>query len=519
MTTKIQGFQTIEITEVAPWPNLNPRIGFDQEALEELAESIRVDGLLQPIAVAPAGLQKDGVKYWVFAGERRLRACQILATHRERLKVAAPQTIDVIVHDVDEATAHRLAGVENLERNDLTAIEEAIWLERELELTGLNQKGLGETLGRSQAWVANRVRLLTLPAPIRTLIHEGVVAPAMARDTLLRFTKLEKADASKVWKHVTAAIKRAAKEESPVTLGNLQGAVYEGIGAAGAVIIAAGHQFDRKSNASLNVSKAALEAFKKEHGARCFRAVYSTWNATESDYTLAVDEWAAVCAAALAETSSRSSTGGVSKKKLEAPKLSPTAGPVDFYELQREYGHDNVIEFDQIVDPSKIDPSHVARVTRHGKDELAYIGPNVRALKGARTRAKTPVRAEVAEKVQSGRMDEAAALTASQVLTGLLEAVVETGLFGTLHGMIEAELGRAVDLNRYNLGEAQIADIEIPAKSLKRIAAGIAHVAITKRHYWDLDVAIDEAVEKRVTRDTSKARRAWLAEHAPKEDK
>ena len=418
--------------------------------------------------------------------------------------------------DVDEATAHRLAGIENLDRADLTAIEEAIWLERELELTGLPHKGLAETLGRSQAWVANRVRLLTLPAPIQKMIHAGVIAPAMARDTLLRFTKLEKADAAKVWKGITAAIKKQAKDESPVTLGNLQGAVYEGVRAAGAVLIAAGHQFDRKSNASFNMSEAALERFKKEHGARCFRSVHSTWNATEADYTLAVDEWQTVCAAALAKTSSRSSTGGVSKKKLEAPKLSPTADPVDVYELQRKYGHENVIAFDEIVDPSKIDPSHVARVTRHGKEELAYVGPNVRALKGARTRAKTPVRAEVAERVQSGRMDAAAALTASQVLTGLLEAVVETNYSSTLKGMIEAELGHEVKLDRYGMGGAQIADLKIPAKSLKRIAAGLAAVAYDKVKYWDLDSEIDDAVEKRVTKGTAKARKTWLTEPAPK---
>ena len=504
--TNASGFQTIKITEVAAWPNLNPRTDFNPAGLKGLADSIRVDGLLQPIAVAPAGLVKDGVKYWVFAGERRLRAC--------RLNVA--ETIDVIVHDVDERTAHRLAGVENLDRDDLTAIEEAIWLARELELTGDSQAKLGEDLGRSQAWVANRVRLLSLPAAIQKMIHAGVVAPAMARDTLLRFSKLGKTDARNVWKHITAAIKSAAEDEWPVVLEALQGAVYEGLQAAGAVAISDGYRYHSESGASFDVSKAAFVAFKAEHADRCFQSIHSAYNATEAEYTLAVDEWAAVCAAALEETSSRSSTGGVPKAKLETPKLSPTAKPVDFYELQRKYGHDNVIGFDQIVDPAKIDPDHVARVTRHGKEELAYVGPNVRALKGARTRAKTPIRAEVAADVQTLRMDVGAALTSSEVLTGLLEAVLETGFFGTLHGMIEAEVGHDVGLNRYNIGEAQIAGLKLPAKSLKRIAAGIAQVAIKKEKFWDLDGAIEEAVERHVTKDTAKARKAWLTEHAPK---
>lgn len=500
------GFQTVKITQIAPWPNLNPRTDFDTRTLQELAESIARDGLLQPVAVAPAGLVKDGVRFWLFAGERRLRAS----------KLAGLKTIDVIVHDVDEATAHRLAGIENLDRNDLTAIEEATWLARELELTGSSQAKLGEDLGRSQAWVANRVRLLTLPVPIQKIIHAGVVAPAMARDTLLRFTKLGMVDAANVWRHITAAIKSEAKRESPVTLRNLQGAVYDATRASGAVVIAAGYQYDSKSNASFTVSEAALKRFKAEHGARCFRCVYSSYNATEADYTFAVDEWQAVCAAAPKKTSSMSSIGGVSKKKLEKPKLSPTAEPVDFYELQRKYGHENIIGFDQIVDPSKIDPSHVARVTRHGKAGLAYVGPNVRALKGARTRAETPLRAEVVAEVQSERMDTGADLTPSDVLTGLLEVVVETNYSSTLKGMIEAELGHEVQLDRYGMGKAQIADLKIPAKSLKRIAGGLAAVAYSKVEYWDLDAAIDKAVEKRVTSDTSKARRAWLTEHAPK---
>ncbi len=505
-TTKTTGFETVKIAEVMAWPNLNPRTHFGLEALQELGESIRVDGLLEPVLVAPAGLKKGDVKWWLFAGERRLRA-----SHLAKL-----DTIDVIVRDVDEATAHHLAGIENLERDGLTAIEEAVWLARELELTGLNQKGLGETLGRSQAWVANRVRLLSLPKTVQTMIHEGTIAPAMARDTLLRFTKLGKRDAGKVWMCVTAAIKRQAKGESPVQRADLEDAVYQGVRATGAVLVGDGYTYDMKSNASFDVSKAAFKAFKAEHGARCFQAAQSSYSAKDAEYTLALDEWQAVCTAAMAETSSKNSTGGVSKKKLEAPKLSPTAEPVDYHELQKKFGHGNLIPFHEIVDPSKIDPSHVARTTRHGEEVLTYVGPNVRALKGARTRAKTPVRAEVAEAVQAGRMDRGAGLSTSQVLMGLLEAVVETNYSPTLKGMIESELGRAVDLDRYTIGKAQIAPLKIPAKALKRIAAGIAHVAAGKDRHWDLDGKIDKAVEARVTKDTAKARAEWIVEHAVK---
>ncbi len=523
MTT--QGFQTIKLSEVIAWPGLNPRLGFDQKSLEELAESIRVDGLLQPVAVAPAGLQKDGVRFWLFAGERRLRACQILDAHRKRLKVSAPQTIDVIVHDVDEATAHRLAGIENLDRNDLTAIEEAIWLERELELAGLTHKGLGETLGRSQAWVANRVRLLAVPKPLQTLIHEGVVAPAMVRDTLLRFLKLDKDIQPKLWKAIVREIKREARDASPVLLTALRSAVAAALKAAGAIDVHHGHQWGRTVNASYNIPRARFDTFTKEHAGRCVQFQPYRGYGAEPTYTFAVTEWAALEAEAIEEARSTRSTGGVSKKKLQKPKLGPTKAPIDGEELRRKYGYDNVIDFDQIVDPSKVEPASVVRVktrsyeSSDGKEgtKLVYVGPNVRALKGARTRAKTPVRAEVVTEVQSGRMDEGAALTASQVLTGLLEAVVETNYSGTLKGMIEAELGHAVDeLDRYGIGKAQIAGLKIPAKSLKRIAAGIAHVASARVAHWELGGKIEKAVESRVTRDTAKARKAWVAEHVPK---
>ena len=508
MSTKQTGFQTIKITEVEAWPGLNPRMTFDKAALQELAVSIKEDGLLQPVSVAPAGLVKEGVKFWLFAGERRLRASQL----------AGLETIDVIVHDVDEATAHRLGGIENLDRNDLTAIEEAIWLQRELELTGGSQKALGEALGgRSPAWVSNRIRLLSLPAAIRKMIHHGIVAPAMARDTLLRFTKLGKADQSKLWKKIPAAIKEEAKDESPVQLAELRGAVADAVRGSVAVEASAGHHYEQRSNASFRVSEKAFQTFIGEHGARCFDAPRSHRQGSDTTYTFAVEEWEAVLEKALAEARATIATGGVPKKKLKAPKLSPTAEPVDSYELQHQYGHDNVIAFDQIVDPSKIDPANVAPVKKPGgKTELMYVGPNVRALKGARTRLKTPVRAEVAEKVQTERMDNGAALTTTEVLTGLLEAVVDTNFSSTLKGMIEAELGRAVKLDRYGAGKAQIPGLKIPAKSLKRIAAGIANLAIAKVDYWHLDGAIDKAVETRVTKDTAKARKAWLDEHAPK---
>lgn len=513
MTKTTTGLHTVPLASVLAWPNLNPRITFDQARLDELAASIKDDGLLQPVSVAPAGLKKGAVRFWLFAGERRLRA----------VKIAGLKTIDIIVKDIDEATAHRLAGIENIERNDLTAIEEAIWLARELELTGKSQKELGEDLGRSQAWIANRIRLLTLPKPIQTMIHKGTIAPAMARDTLLRFLKLDKAVQPKLWKAITAEIKRAAKNESPVLLNALEGAVEDAIRESGAAWVRGGYQYrDGDYMNSFTVSEADLKGFKEAHAGQC---VQVPGRHHESLYTFAADEWDAVLIAKQKTAKSSRPTGGVSKKKLENPKLGPTKAPVDRYKLQQEYGHDNVIAFSEIVDVSKIKPTSVVHVKTHRAGgegvELMYVGPNVRALKGARTRRATPIRAEEAAKVQSSRMDKGADLKTAQLFVGLLGLIIDTNYSDTLHAMIETELGRAVEWSRYEFNTKKLQELKVPATSVRRIAAGLARIALRddRRSWYDLNGDIEKAVEKRVTKDSAKARKEWLAEHAPEVSK
>lgn len=508
--TDTSGFQTLNINEVAAWPNLNPRMSFDEAALQELAESIRADGLLQPVAVAPAKLVKGGnMKYWLFAGERRLRACRL----------AGLETIDALVRDVDEATAHRLAGIENLDRNDLTAIEEAIWLAREMELTGLAQKGLAETLGRSQSWVANRVRLLELPAPIKTMIHEGTVAPAMARDTLLRFLKLEKKVQPALWKAIAKEIKREAKESSPVLLAALKGATSTALLGAGAQEISAGHHY--VSTGEYKITLDQFGAFKEEHAGLCVQTKARYYD-REATYTFAVDAWRVLVDKAIEGARSTRSTGGVSKKKLEKPKLSPTAKPVTIQALREKFGRDNVTLLAKVVDVSKVDPDHVAPVEVSDWEssgnkagvELAYVGPNVRAMKGARTRRANAVRAEVTAAVQSKRMDDGADLKTAEIIRGLL-GLVSSSYSDTLEQMLEAELGEELpDDFRHGHASEKLVAMKLPAKSIRRIAAGLARLSINDgRHGYYLREDVDKAVERRVTKDTAAERKAWITEH------
>ena len=465
--------------------------------------------MLQPIGVK----LNESPPHWVFAGERRFLASE-----------GVLEELPVAVRDIDEETALRLALTENIQRANLSSIEEAWGLQRYLEESKKKQKDVAKELGKTQGWVSNRIRLLELPKPIVTMIHEGMVAPALARDTLLRFLKLDKAVQLKLWKAIAKEVKREAKEASPVLLTALQDAVEAALRTTDAAEIQYGYQYERNSNASFNLSRARFDTFKKDHADRCVQVASSGWRGDEVIYTFAATEWQSLLEEEAKRARSTRSTGGVPKKKLEKPKLGPMEEPIELQKLKEQFGHENVILFSEIVDPSKIDPANVARVkvpsylSSNGKErvELAYVGSNVRAMKGARTRRATPIRAEVEKEVQARRMDKAADLSIGDVLVGLLEVAAATDYSPTLKGLVEAELGREVGEGWTRFGSSkQIKVLKISAKSLRRIAAGLARLAVSKKRYWDLEDEIKGAVEKRVTRDSAKARKAWIAEHAP----
>ena len=148
-------------------PNLDqPRRSFDEEALKELAASIRAVGVLQPIIVAP-----NGERFTIIAGERRYRASRL-----------AEQTeIPAIVRDWDSQKRLEAALVENLQRDDLNPIEEAMGVRQLMDETGLTQEKAAERLGKSRPAVANLLRLLTLPESVREMLTEGKLSAGHAR--------------------------------------------------------------------------------------------------------------------------------------------------------------------------------------------------------------------------------------------------------------------------------------------------------------------------------------------------
>ena len=143
-----------------------PRRSFDEEALKELAASIRAVGVLQPIIVAP-----DGERYTIIAGERRYRASRL----------AELTEIPAIVRDWDSQKRLEAALVENLQRDDLNPIEEALGVRRLMDETGLTQEKAAERLGKSRPAVANLLRLLTLPDSVKQMLVEGKLSAGHAR--------------------------------------------------------------------------------------------------------------------------------------------------------------------------------------------------------------------------------------------------------------------------------------------------------------------------------------------------
>ena len=145
----------------------NPRRSFDPTDLEDLSKSIRQHGIVQPVMVRHAANDR----FEIIAGERRWRAAQM----------AGLVEIPVIVRDVDDRTALEIAIVENVQRADLNALEEAQGYEQLIAQYGYTQNDLGEVIGKSRSHVANSLRLLKLPDEVRTMLSEGVLSAGHAR--------------------------------------------------------------------------------------------------------------------------------------------------------------------------------------------------------------------------------------------------------------------------------------------------------------------------------------------------
>lgn len=160
--------QTVEITRVFPNPD-QPRRMFNEEDLNDLVRSISEKGIIQPLIVRPD--PADQAQFQIVAGERRWRAAQ-------RAKI---DRVPIIIRDLDDLEVLEIAIIENIQRSDLNPIDEARGYQMLMEKFGHTQEKLSEALGKSRSYLANSMRLLSLPEPVLDFLADGSLSVGHAR--------------------------------------------------------------------------------------------------------------------------------------------------------------------------------------------------------------------------------------------------------------------------------------------------------------------------------------------------
>ncbi|WP_341863171.1 ParB/RepB/Spo0J family partition protein [Gymnodinialimonas sp. 57CJ19] len=163
-----RGERLVPVEQISPNPD-QPRRKFSQSALEELAASIREKGIIQPLILRPDPV--DQSRFQIVAGERRWRASQIAQVHN----------LPAIVRELDDTEVLEVAIIENIQRADLNAVEEAQGYRQLMEKFGHTQEQLATAMGKSRSHLANTMRLLQLPDEIQTMLQDGQLSPGHAR--------------------------------------------------------------------------------------------------------------------------------------------------------------------------------------------------------------------------------------------------------------------------------------------------------------------------------------------------
>jgi ParB/RepB/Spo0J family partition protein len=184
--TRLVGVRVVHVSRIEPNPE-QPRLVFEQEALDELTASIREHGVLQPILVRPVGPNT----YQIVAGERRWRAS----------RQAGLETIPAMIEDIDDDTALEIGIIENLQREDLTPLDEAAMFDRMIREHGYSIRKLADKLGKDKGYLENRLRLADAPPEIRELV-------SLRKDSLSHAYELMKVDDPKKRRRLAAQVAR-----------------------------------------------------------------------------------------------------------------------------------------------------------------------------------------------------------------------------------------------------------------------------------------------------------------------
>ena len=176
-----KGVTQMDVTQIQRG-KYQPRRDMDPQALDELASSIRTQGIIQPLIVRPVG---DGDRHEIIAGERRWRAAQL----------AGLNEVPVIVRDIPDETAIAFALIENIQREDLNPVEEAIALQRLIDEFGMTHQQAADAVGKSRTTITNLLRLLTLPDEVKNMMERGQLEMGHAR-TLITLPEPQQLEAA-----------------------------------------------------------------------------------------------------------------------------------------------------------------------------------------------------------------------------------------------------------------------------------------------------------------------------------
>ena len=193
-TAEDSAFKQLPLHRVEPNPD-QPRQDFNEEELQSLAESIRVHGVIQPLTVRETG---DGY-YQIIAGERRWRASRL----------AGLTEIPALVIEADDKTAKELALIENLQRQDLNSVEEALGYQSLMDDFGLTQEEAAERVGKSHSAVANALRLLTLDEKVLEMIRVGSITAGHARAILMLKSEKKQVEAAQKIANLGLSVRQA----------------------------------------------------------------------------------------------------------------------------------------------------------------------------------------------------------------------------------------------------------------------------------------------------------------------
>ena len=193
-TAEDSAFKQLPLHRVEPNPD-QPRQDFNEEELQSLAESIRVHGVIQPLTVRETG---DGY-YQIIAGERRWRASRL----------AGLTEIPALVIEADDKTAKELALIENLQRQDLNSVEEALGYQSLMDDFGLTQEEAAERVGKSRSAVANALRLLTLGEKVLEMIRVGSITAGHARAILMLKSEKKQVEAAQKIANLGLSVRQA----------------------------------------------------------------------------------------------------------------------------------------------------------------------------------------------------------------------------------------------------------------------------------------------------------------------